>query len=295
MSPELAAFSGACRQALDAFLATHLPVQGPSPRLLAAGRYALLGGGKRIRPLLVCATAKLGGRSIGEVLPIAAAMEMIHCYSLAHDDLPAMDDDAIRRGQPACHVAFGEANAILAGDALQSAAFELLATEPMPILTATERLQIVAILARASGWLGMAGGQAADLAAENASISLDELNELHLCKTGALIGACIHAGAIAAGSNAVELTGLMTYGNAIGLAFQIVDDILDSSSSEIIGKPQGSDVRANKATYPGLLGLERAWSEAIRCKERALQALSSYGQEAQQLRDLAEYVVRRDA
>jgi geranylgeranyl pyrophosphate synthase len=266
-------------------------------RLHAAQRYAVLGGGKRLRPLLVYCT--------GEALQIpaaildapAAAVELIHSYSLVHDDLPAMDDDDLRRGQPTTHRAFDEATAILAGDALQVLAFSLLSRDRTPGVTGEARLQMIQILADASGTAGMAGGQAIDLAAVGRALTLEQLEAMHQLKTGALIRASVlMAAACSPKLSAAKWEALDGYAQDIGLAFQIQDDILDvEGATEEIGKTRGADAARAKPTYPSVLGLEAAKTRAREQKLRACERLAPLGESSQVLAWLASYVVQRRA
>ena len=257
-------------------------------------RYAVLGGGKRLRPLLVYAAA----RALGVDSPLldapACAVELIHAYSLVHDDLPAMDDDALRRGRPTCHIVFGEAMAILAGDALQALAFELLADDHAGPIDPAIRVAMLRTLGRACGAEGMAGGQALDLAAVGQQLGLAELEHMHACKTGALIRASVRAGAILGGADAESLAALTRYGDAIGLAFQIADDILDvEGTTEELGKDAGSDQARGKATYPALVGLEASKARARELVQMALDALTRFDERAEPLRAIASYIVKR--
>lgn len=265
-------------------------------RIVDAMRYSLLNGGKRVRPILVYAAANAVNPAFANdqaLDTVAAAVECIHAYSLIHDDLPAMDDDDLRRGQPTCHIAFDEASAILAGDALQSLAFELLTRVPNQ---APERqLQLVRTLAAAAGARGMVGGQAIDLASVQTTPTLAVLEIMHQLKTGALLRAAVALGACYAGADKAQLRQLDQYGRAIGLAFQVQDDILDcESSTEVLGKTQGADRARNKPTYPALLGLEPAKAYARELHEQALAALSSFGETASGLRQLAGFIVNRE-
>ncbi|MET0227068.1 MAG: farnesyl diphosphate synthase, partial [Dokdonella sp.] len=251
----------------DAVLARMLPADTQPPvELHRAMRYAVLGGGKRLRPLLAYATGIAFGAAPEKIDAAAAAVEIIHAYSLVHDDLPAMDDDALRRGRPTCHIAFGEAMAILAGDALQALAFDVLANDPAIDVDAVTRLDMLRTLALACGSHGMAGGQAFDLAAVGQRLDATELERMHVHKTGALIRASVRLGALAAGcKDAAALTALHTYGHCIGLAFQIRDDLLDIEvATERLGKTAGKDAAANKPTYPGILGLDASRAELER-------------------------------
>ena len=255
----------------------------------------LTNGGKRIRPTLVYAAAQaLGHKGHGADLDhVACALEMIHTYSLVHDDLPAMDDDDLRRGRPSCHKAFNEATAILAGDALQAWAFELLADAPG--FNAVQRVALIKSLAKAAGLQGMVGGQAMDIAATNTDVNLQQLQSMHAFKTGAIIRAALTMGGIAANASAEQLSALDTYGTHIGLAFQVVDDILDvEGNAETLGKTQGKDSKANKPTYVSLMGLDGAKKESQRLLQAALEALGKFGVSADSLRGLAHYIIARD-
>jgi len=247
------------RTRVEAALDHALPSPDLSPRRLhAAMRHAVLNGGKRMRPMLVYASGMALGASDQNLDAAAVAVELIHCYSLVHDDLPAMDDDRLRRGQPTVHVAFDEATAILAGDALQSLAFEVLASAP---LDADRRVAMLAELAHASGTAGMCGGQALDIDATGCVVSLADLEQLHALKTGALLRASVRLGALAAGAdaNTASLAALDRYADALGLAFQIRDDLLDvEGDSDSLGKTAGKDAVQDKATFPGLIGIERS-------------------------------------
>jgi len=277
---------------LGAFLpaATAVPA-----RLHAAMRYALLGGGKRVRPLLVFAAGALFGADARALARAAAALEMIHAYSLVHDDMPCMDDDALRRGKPTVHVAYDEATALLVGDALQAQAFAVLAgadTLPPARLVAMLRL-----LADAAGSGGMCGGQAIDLDSVGLSLSLEQLEQMHQLKTGALLRASVVLGALAGRDLAeTELKALHAYAKAIGLAFQVVDDVLDATAdSATLGKTAGKDAADNKPTYVSILGLEasRTLAEQLRCEAHA--ALAPFGEAARRLRELADLIVQRKA
>ena len=263
-------------------------------RLFAAMGYSSGNGGKRVRPLLIYAAAEAlsyGGDS-ADLDKTAAAMEMIHCYSLVHDDLPAMDDDELRRGQPTCHIAYDEATAILAGDALQCRAFELLAE--LQSVPADLKLALVQALAAAAGARGMVGGQAIDLASVDSQISLDQLQDMHRLKTGALIQCAVQMGGIMAEANSTEQAKLRDYARAIGLCFQVQDDILDiESSTEVLGKTQGADQALNKPTYPALMGLEPAKAYAQQLRDEAIAALDGFSDKAWALRELANYIVSR--
>ena len=263
-------------------------------RLEQALRYSLLNGGKRVRPLLVYAAAAAIAEdaSAPGLDQVACSVEMIHAYSLIHDDLPAMDDDDLRRGQATCHRAFDEATAILTGDALQARAFELL-TE-LKSTPAEVQLQLIRQLATASGQTGMVGGQAIDLGAVARVIDLDHLETLHQLKTGALIRAAVSMGALFAGADTIQLQSLDNYARAIGLAFQVHDDILDIESDTLtLGKQQGADQALDKPTYPKLLRLKGAIDKARQLHQQAQDALTPFGQQAQPLRELATYIISR--
>lgn len=274
-----------------------LPAVSVQPEHLhEAMRYAVLGNGKRIRPVLVYATGDAFGLPLSTLDGPACAVEMIHAYSLVHDDLPAMDNDDLRRGRPTCHRAFDEATAILAGDALQALAFHILAHDPDIKVDAERRLRMVDTLAVASGSRGMAGGQAIDLAAVGRSLNIAELENMHIHKTGALIRASVELGALAhAEVDNTQLDRVRHYAHCIGLAFQIRDDILDiESDTETLGKPQGSDQARNKPTYPNLLGLPGAKQAAADLYDEAMDSIEPLGERAGMLRWVADYIVNRN-
>ncbi|MDP4982428.1 MAG: (2E,6E)-farnesyl diphosphate synthase [Pseudoalteromonas tunicata] len=264
--------------------------------LLAASRYSLLNGGKRMRPCMVYVTGEIFGANPDDLDLVAAAIECIHSYSLVHDDLPAMDDDDLRRGMPTCHIAYDEATAILAGDALQTFAFEILSSSKFKTINAQQQVALIANLASASGLRGMCGGQALDIAATNCAINLTQLEQIHQLKTGALLTSAILMGAICAPKTTPEiLQNLKIFGENIGLAFQVQDDILDiEGDTAVLGKPQGSDLQANKSTYPSLLGLEQAKLKSQQLYENALNALAQIPADTTQLAQLAAYIVSRD-
>ncbi|MBK8960811.1 MAG: (2E,6E)-farnesyl diphosphate synthase [Proteobacteria bacterium] len=279
--------------ALDRFLP---PASQPPTRLHEAMRYAALAPGKRIRPVLTYATGAALGVSLDLLDAPAAAVEFIHAYSLIHDDLPAMDDDDLRRGRPTCHRQFDEATAILAGDALQALAFEALLHDSARSLPSACRLAMVQVLAQASGSLGMAGGQALDLSAVGKKLSLAELENMHKHKTGALIRASVKLGVLATGSDDADLDQrLERYATCIGLAFQVQDDILDvEGATEVIGKPQGSDADRDKPTYPNLLGMDEAKATARRLCDEATDSLAPLGARGETLAMIANFIVKRD-
>ena len=269
---------------------------GPEARLQEAMRYSVVGGGgKRVRPILVYAAGQALNVDTEQLDACACAVEIIHAYSLIHDDLPAMDDDDLRRGRPTCHVAFDDATAILAGDALQAFAFEVLASDNAMQTSAGNRIEMIKLLAQASGSVGMAGGQAIDLGAVGKSLVLDELENMHLLKTGALIRASVLLGAMCSPNiQAAKLEALDTYARCVGLAFQIHDDVLDvTADTETLGKPQGSDEQQNKPTYPALLGIEGAQERALDLHQRAIKALEIFDESADILRQLSAYIIER--
>jgi farnesyl diphosphate synthase len=277
-------------------LARLLPNSSISPnRLHEAMRYSVLGGGKRVRPALVYATAAAVGVLPSAVTAAACAVEMIHAYSLIHDDLPAMDDDDLRRGRATCHKAFDEATAILAGDALQVLAFEVLATDPLLPASPAIRLELVRILASASGTAGMAGGQALDLAAEGQTLDLAAITDIHARKTGALIRASVlMAAACQPSLNQVDHTALDRYAMCVGLAFQIQDDLLDiEGDPALLGKATGADQALQKLTYPAVVGIAAAHAKVAELHREALAAIGHFGPQADALRDLASWLVLR--
>lgn len=263
--------------------------------LLKAMKYGALLGGKRVRPFLTYVTGNMLGVNEENLDTPAAAIECIHAYSLIHDDLPAMDDDELRRGQPTCHIAFDEATAVLAGDALQTLAFEILAEGILSIDGESQRIKMIKELAQASGAAGMCMGQALDLDGEGKHLGLTQLEQIHKHKTGALIRCAVRLGALAAGEKGLEiLPQLNTYAEAIGLAFQVQDDILDViSDTETLGKPQGSDIALDKSTYPALLGLEGAQQKAQQLYQEAVQALEAIPYDTTQLEVFARYLIER--
>lgn len=298
MSPVLKQFIASYSKRVNHQLQLNLPTRVPEgERLLDAMSYSLLGGGKRVRPVLVYATAKaLGGDMSAAILDASAcAVECMHAYSLIHDDLPAMDDDELRRGEPTCHIAFDDASAILAGDALQCLAFEILAAANAPAPTL---LRLVSELARASGATGMVVGQMIDLRATDTQPSVQSLIEMHRLKTGALIEASVAMGAIASQGNPdpAQLSALRRYARAIGLAFQVRDDILDETSSTAeLGKQQGADKQRNKPTYISLLGLDGAQAKAQELHTEATRCLQDFGENADILRLLSAFIIERKA
>jgi farnesyl diphosphate synthase len=293
---ELAAFKQAISARVDGTLShtiNQLPDHGTT--LKNAMEYALLIGGKRMRPFLVQATGQMLGVPETDLDGPAAAIEAIHAYSLIHDDLPAMDDDNLRRGHPTCHIQFDEATAILAGDALQTMAFELLCDYPISAYAESKRIELVKILSRASGYHGMCGGQAIDLASTGIKINQSQLENLHSKKTGALLVACVEmAMALAKNVSQQNRDHLMNYARTIGLAFQVQDDILDvTGDSKVLGKPQGSDQAQDKSTYPALLGLAPAQAYLDELHQQALQALHALPYNTQMLVAFTDFVIHR--
>ena len=292
----LKTFQTACQNRVERALDSRLPSENILPQALhAAMRYSVLDGGKRMRPLLTYAT----GRALGlkeEVLDApACAVEFIHVYSLIHDDLPAMDNDDLRRGKPTCHKAFDEATAILAGDALQAQAFEILATDTSIEVDAAARLKMIHCLTRASGSQGMVGGQAIDLGSVGTKLTLPELENMHIHKTGALIRASVNLAALSKPDlDPAIAKQLDHYAKCIGLSFQVKDDILDiESDTSTLGKTQGKDADNDKPTYPALLGMAGAKQKAQELHEQAIASLSSFGEEADLLRELSLYIIER--
>jgi geranylgeranyl pyrophosphate synthase len=292
----LAAFMAACQARLEQALDHWLPAATTHPaRLHGAMRYAVLDGGKRIRPTLVYAGGMATGAVQDRLDAPACAVELIHAYSLVHDDLPAMDDDDLRRGKPSCHRAFGEATAILTGDALQSLAFQLLAQDDQET-GAAARLEMISRLALASGSRGMAGGQAIDLAATGQQLNIAELEDMHIHKTGALIRASVVLGALCGNNiDSAQLGGLDHYAKCIGLAFQIRDDILDvAGETETLGKHTGMDQHREKSTYPALIGLDAARQRARELHADAMDSLTGFDERADPLRWISAYIIDRE-
>ena len=287
-APEFARWRARTEAALERALPD--PTIAPQ-RLHAAMRHGVLNGGKRMRPLLVYATGTTLGAREDSLDAAAAAVELVHCYSLVHDDLPAMDDDDLRRGQPTVHVAFDEATAILAGDALQTLAFETLATAPQPPV---QRIAMLAELARASGVAGMCGGQALDIDATGASIALEELERLHALKTGALLRCAVRLGALAGNATPTQAAQLDQYADALGLAFQIRDDLLDiEGDAATLGKTAGKDIAQAKATFPSLLGVDASRARLQELLAVMRQSLDALEADTSALQALARQVVER--
>lgn len=286
-----------CQARAEIALEQRLPSAAILPRKLhEAMRYCVLGGGKRMRPMLTYCTGQTLGINLDTLDGIACAVEFIHVYSLIHDDLPAMDDDDLRRGKPTCHIAYDQATAILAGDALQALAFEVLAHDSTIKALPENRLEMLTVLTKASGSQGMAGGQAIDLESVGAKITLPELENMHIHKTGALIRASVKMATLAhAGIEQDVRHKLDQYAKCIGLSFQVKDDILDEESdTATLGKTQGKDKDNDKPTYPALLGMAGAKLKAQELHEKAIDSLSIFGPEADLLRDLSLYIIQRD-
>jgi farnesyl diphosphate synthase len=293
--PLFGAWMKTIQAGMEQALARYLPSAAQTPaRLHDAMRYAALDGGKRVRPLLVFAAGELFEADTEALARAAAAVEMIHAYSLVHDDMPCMDDDALRRGKPTVHVQYDEATALLVGDALQTQAFLILADGEGD---ASRRLQMIRLLAQAAGSVGMCGGQAIDLASVGATLSLAELEQMHRMKTGALLRASVMLGALSGKTLADdEAAAMRAYSDAIGLAFQVVDDVLDATADSVtLGKTAGKDAADNKPTYVSIIGLEQSRALAEKLRNDALHALSPFGDKAQRLRDLADLIVQRKA
>ncbi|MCD4691025.1 polyprenyl synthetase family protein [bacterium] len=281
------------RDVVEAALERFLPERDDTfSRLTEAMRYSLFSGGKRLRPILALEAAELLGGSVEAAVVPACAAEFIHTYSLIHDDLPAMDDDEIRRGRPTCHRAFDEALAILAGDGLLTSAFELVAGHEA--LAPEQRIAVIAELAVANGWNGMVGGQAADIALEGATLDIGAIEYIHVYKTGLPLRAAVRVGAISAGANEKDLALLSSYGESIGLAFQIADDLLDEmGTAEEMGKAVGKDRARGKMTYPAVVGVETARDRARELIDEALSAIEPYGERGWCLAEIARYIIAR--
>jgi geranylgeranyl diphosphate synthase type II len=291
----LPAFFEEDRAAVDAALDRLMPGENAQPPSIhRAMRYSVQAGGKRVRPILCLESARIFAADLTAVLPVACALEFIHTYSLIHDDLPALDNDDLRRGKPTCHKKFGEATAILAGDALLTLAFETLANAP---IDPSRRVAILSHVSASAGTVnGMVGGQVADLEAEGRAIQAADLEYIHRSKTAALIRASVVAGAIGGGADDENVTRLKRFGETIGWAFQVVDDILDvEESSAALGKTAGKDAAQQKATYPSLFGLEKSRQFAKELEARAMAEIEPFGTRAARLRELAELIVHRRA
>jgi len=293
---DISAYLSESKRLVDERLEQLLPAGSEEPSTIhKAMRHSVFAGGKRVRPILVLASGEslAGDRDV--LLTLGAAVEMMHTYSLIHDDLPALDNDDLRRGVPTCHKVFGDAMAILAGDALMTRCYQVLAD--LPKLSETTRISIIREISGATGTLrGMLGGQVVDLESEGKPVSAHVLEYIHYSKTGALLKACVRCGAMAAGADSGALHALTEFGQKTGLVFQIVDDILDiTSSSEVLGKTAGKDEKVKKATYPAFYGIEASKRKANELVASALQDIREFGREADSLRSLAEFIISRTA
>ena len=290
---DLKQYLEARRQMVEDALEAALPEQeGPEARVIEAMRYSLFAGGKRLRPILCLAAAEAVGGEVEDAMAAACGLEMIHTYSLIHDDLPAMDDDDLRRGVPTNHTVFGEAIAILAGDGLLTEAFVLLSSGTNPVSERT--VELIRVIAKAASYRGMVGGQVVDMLSQNKPADLETVKQMHSLKTAALISAAAEAGALAGNGTEDKVAALARYGTAVGLAFQIADDILDiEGDTEVLGKSTGSDEARGKVTYPAAIGLERSREAARNLVDEALEALEGFDEKADPLRALASYIVTR--
>jgi geranylgeranyl diphosphate synthase type II len=269
---------------------------GQSSRIVAAMNHSITAGGKRLRPILCISACEVVGGKMEKCLKTACAIEMIHTYSLIHDDLPAMDNDVLRRGKPTCHIAFDEATAILTGDALLTLGFQVLSqkSNDLPEEDGFKRLDIIHQIAVAAGYKGMIAGQMLDILSEGKKLELEELKQLHLAKTGALIEASIYSGAVLGGGNTIQIAKLLEYGHNIGLAFQVTDDILNiEGDSDVMGKAVGTDHNRDKSTYPALIGLSASKQFAVKLIENAVKALEIFDRKAEPLLAIAQYVIER--
>jgi farnesyl diphosphate synthase len=295
MSVDFQSWASGCQARIETFLDARLPASDCGPvRLHKAMRYSVLGGGKRVRPLLSFAAGELAAADVERVTVAAAAVELIHAYSLVHDDLPCMDDDVLRRGKPTCHIEFDEATALLTGDSLQTLAFELLSEKRLAD-TPEAQLEMIAQLALASGSRGMAGGQAFDLDSVGKMLSLPELEFMHIHKTGALIRAAVMLGARCSSRLGDEqLSKLDHFAKCVGLAFQVVDDLLDAeATTATLGKTAGKDAENNKPTYVSILGISQARELAEKLQHDADQALDGFGEAAARLRQVTDFIIKR--
>jgi len=293
---DLKIFFAGCARIVDEKLDKLVPDAQIEPaKLHAALRWSLFAGGKRFRPALVLAVGKTFGASEKKLLSFAAAIEMIHTYSLIHDDLPAMDDDDLRRGRATCHIKFDEATAILTGDVLQTLAFQTIAEDEN--LTAEMRVKLISELARAAGTpVGMVAGQQLDLDGEGKTFSIEDLEKIHYRKTGAIIAAAARAGAIIGGASENELEAVSSYAEQIGLLFQITDDLLDvTQTTEVLGKTAGKDAAAAKATYPGFYGIEETRRLAEKVRARANRAIENIRKDTELLNKLADFILNRSS
>ena len=291
---DLDAYLSSHRQRINAALEAILETSGPTDRILEAMKYSLMAGGKRIRPILCLAAAESAGGDAQNAMPAACALEMIHTYSLIHDDLPAMDNDVLRRGKPTCHIAFDEATAILTGDALLTLAFQTLSSIEFDNTDQAVWLRVIQLISHAAGYCGLIQGQMVDIASEGSRLTLTELKSMHRLKTGVLIEASLCSGALLSGLNSNQIKMLENYARNIGLAFQVADDILNiEGDPKVMGKAAGTDKLRKKATYPSLLGLQESKKFAKQLVQNALQALESFDKKAEPLRAIANYIITR--
>jgi geranylgeranyl diphosphate synthase type II len=292
---ELKSYIKKNNQIIDTALGAMIQGSQFSPALVEAMKYSLMAGGKRIRPVLCLAACEAVGGQPQKALTAACALEMIHTYSLIHDDLPAMDDDELRRGKATCHIAFDEATAILAGDALLTLAFEVLSSiDSNDGYPAEQRLQVIHLISGAAGYQGMIQGQMLDIASEGTALDADELERMHRLKTGAMIEASLACGALLGGADHRQKELLSDYGRKIGLAFQVADDILNvEGNPDLMGKAVGTDNEREKSTYPSVLGVERARQFSKKIIQEALQALETFDKQADPLRGIAQYIIER--
>ena len=295
MTFNLASYISSQNELINRFLESAIPEHNQDQRIVAAMKYSLMAGGKRLRPVLCIAAAEAVGGQPSDALPAAGALEMVHTYSLIHDDLPAMDDDVLRRGKPTCHVAFDEATAILAGDALLTLAFQILSSVEISNPShATAWLQVIRTIACAAGYGGMIQGQMLDISSEGRPLSMAELESMHHLKTSALIAASLRCGAIIGGANTEQLTSLERYAQNVGLAFQVADDILNvEGDPKLMGKAVGTDQLREKSTYPSILGLNESKELAQNLVRKALQAMENFDNKSDALRAIAKYIIER--
>ena len=295
MTFNLKSYISSQNKEINSFLESAISENNQDQRIVAAMKYSLMAGGKRLRPVLCVAAAEAVGGQPSDALPAAAALEMVHTYSLIHDDLPAMDDDGLRRGKPTCHVAFDEATAILAGDALLTLAFQILSSVKISNAShAATWLQVIRTIACAAGYGGMIQGQMLDISSEGRTLSIAELESMHYLKTGALIAASLRCGAIIGGANEEQLTSLDRYAQHVGLAFQVADDILNvEGDPKLMGKAVGTDQLREKSTYPSILGLNKSKELAQNLVRKALQAIENFDNRSDALRAIAKYVIER--
>ena len=295
MTFNLTAYIESQNELINRYLETAIPENLRDQRIVAAMKYSLMAGGKRLRPVLCLAAAEAVGGRPSDALPVAGALEMVHTYSLIHDDLPAMDDDQLRRGKPTCHIAFDEATAILAGDALLTLAFQILSSVELSNSSqASAWLQVIRTISCAAGYDGMIQGQMLDISSEGRNLSKDELESMHHLKTGALIAASLRCGAIIGDAGEAQLAALECYAQNVGLAFQVADDILNvEGDPDLMGKAVGTDQLREKSTYPSILGLAESKQLAKNLVRKALQAIENFDKKSDALRAIAKYIIER--